>query len=130
MDESELKPKILYVENDPASIIIMKRLLGDSFDFSACETGEESIEKAAKQKFDIILLDINLSTDLNGLDVMHKIREIDLNKKTKILAVTTRVFTGEDSRLLDEGFDGYFPKPYDIESIKRSIHFLLGKLKT
>lgn len=126
MAENGLK-KVLYVENDRATLLILKRLISKDYDFYSAENAHDALELINSQKFDVILLDINLGGEVNGIDIFHSIRKSTFNKAALVFAVTTRTFGAEDSRILDEGFDGYFPKPFDIDSIKKSIDFFLKK---
>lgn len=117
--------KILYVENDPASVILLKRILSKEFVFDSANTDKEAIEKVEENQFDLILMDINLNCDMNGEDLMRLLRRIPNTSKIPIFAVTTRAFGNEGERLLDEGFNGYFAKPYDTENLIKSIKFYL-----
>jgi DNA-binding response OmpR family regulator len=126
MAENELK-KVLYVENDRATLLILKRLISKDYNFFSAESAHDALKQINSEKFDVILLDINLGGEVNGIDIFHAIRNSSFNKKAIVFAVTTRTFGDEDSRILDEGFDGYFPKPFDVDSIKRSLDFMLKK---
>lgn len=117
--------KILYVENDPASVILLKRILSKEFVFDSANTDKEAIEKVEENQYDLILMDINLNCDMNGEDLMRLFRRIPNTSKIPIFAVTTRAFGNEGERLLDEGFNGYFAKPYDTENLIKSIKFYL-----
>ena len=116
--------KILYVENDQTSILVMERLLQkQGYNFSSAESAEKGIERLKKIKFDIVLLDINLGSGMSGEDFQKFIRTIDGYENTPIFALTTRAFGNEDQRLLDEGFNGYFAKPYDPDNLLKTIEF-------
>ena len=117
--------KILYVENDPASVILLKRILSKDFIFDSANTDKEAIEKVEENQYDLILMDINLNCDMNGEDLMRLFRRIPNTSKIPMFAVTTRAFGNEGERLLDEGFNGYFAKPYDTENLIKSIKFYL-----
>lgn len=118
--------KILYVENDPASVILLKRILSKDFEFDSANTDKEAIKKVEENNFDLILMDINLNCDMNGEDLLRLFRRIPNTSKIPIFAVTTRAFGNEGERLLDEGFNGYFAKPYDTENLIKSIKFYLN----
>lgn len=118
--------KILYIENDPASVILLKRILSKEFDFDAANNDKEAIQKIEENTYDLILMDINLNSDLNGEDLMRLFRRIPATSKIPIFAVTTRAFGNEGERLMDEGFNGYFAKPYDTNNLIKSIKFYLN----
>ncbi len=117
--------KVLYIENDPASVILLKRILSKDFLFDSANTDTEAIRKVEENQYDLILMDINLNCDMNGEDLMRLFRRIPNTSKIPIFAVTTRAFGNEGERLLDDGFNGYFAKPYDTENLIKSIKFYL-----
>lgn len=117
--------KILYIENDPASVILLKRILSNEFIFDSANTDKEAIKKVEENEYDLILMDINLNCDMNGEDLMRLFKRIPNTSKIPIFAVTTRAFGNEGERLLDEGFNGYFAKPYDTENLIKLIKFYL-----
>ena len=119
--------KILYVENDRMSSLVLEKILARKFNFDAVENSDEAIEMLKKNIYDLILLDINLGPEsMNGLDLMKFIRSIEGYDNTKIFALTTRVFGDEDQKLLDEGFNAFFAKPYDPEDLIRTIDFFFS----
>lgn len=116
--------KILYVENDRTSVLVMERLMEkQGYYFNSAESAEKGIESLKKDKFDVILLDINLGSGMSGEEFLKFIRTIEGYEKTPIFALTTRAFESEDHRLLDLGFNGYFAKPYDPDNLIKTIEF-------
>jgi two-component system cell cycle response regulator DivK len=67
-------------------------------------------------------MDINLGDEqLDGIDVMKKIRnELNINS-CKIYAVTSYALFDDRERFLKEGFDAYFSKPINKELIIKTI---------
>lgn len=118
--------KILYIENDPASVLLLKRFLIKEFEFDSANNDKEAISKVEANNYDLILMDINLNSDMNGEDLMRLFRRIPSTSHIPIFAVTTRAFGNESERLLEEGFNGYFAKPYDVNNLLKSIKFYLN----
>ena len=58
--------RILYVENDPASVILLKRILSKEYNFDSANNDKESIQKVEENTYDLILMDINLNSELYG----------------------------------------------------------------
>jgi len=69
---SEQLKKILLVEDDPDLLFLMKKKLTDEkiFEVTTAETGQEALAAIAKQKPDLILLDI-LLPDIDGMTVLN-----------------------------------------------------------
>lgn len=114
---------ILYVENDKTSVMVLEKILGKDYNFHSAYSAENAIEELKKRKFDLLLLDINLGTGMSGDDFQNFVRTIEGYDKVPIFALTTRAFGDEDQRLLDEGFNGYFAKPYDPSDLFKTIEF-------
>lgn len=89
MNKSFGKTKILCVEDDLfLSSLIGKKLgeLGATL-FSA-DNGEKAIEIAQSEKPNIILLDILLPGDMDGFDILKKIREDERTEQIKVIILT------------------------------------------
>ncbi|MDO9028248.1 MAG: response regulator, partial [Candidatus Roizmanbacteria bacterium] len=72
--------------------------------------------------YDICFLDIKLP-DLNGLDVMKKVREI--SPETKVVIMTSATITADMKRTIEEGASLFIPKPFDLLKIKAFIKQVL-----
>lgn len=88
------KKKILLIEDDMATIDVYKTGLTQAgFKVEIAITGEEAInrineaEKNLNERPDLILLDIILP-DIDGMDILRKIREMENIKDTKVLILT------------------------------------------
>lgn len=78
--------KLLYVEDEPAIIKVMERLLTDRvLELYIAKDGEEAFELYKKHKPEIILADIEVPK-INGLELISKIRENDL--KVRVVLIT------------------------------------------
>jgi CheY-like chemotaxis protein len=86
--------KILFVEDEPNHIMIYKtKLQQEGFDFKSAKTGEEAIPMIKVEKPDLILLDILLPGEKNGMDVLAKLKEDAATRKIPII-----VFTNYDEK--------------------------------
>ncbi|OGZ34006.1 MAG: hypothetical protein A2Y98_00905 [Candidatus Portnoybacteria bacterium RBG_19FT_COMBO_36_7] len=81
--------KILFVEDEPNHIEIYRtKLMQEGFDFVAAKTGEEAIPMIKVEKPDLILLDILLPGEKNGIDVLIKLKEDSTTKNIPIIVFT------------------------------------------
>lgn len=105
--------KILIVEDDESNIKVMKLFLRRMVaDIDVSRNGEGAIELAKENKYDIIMMDINLGSGLNGVETTAKIRNLTQYKTTPIIAVTAYAFEKDKDEFLKEGFTNYLAKPY------------------
>ncbi|MGQ9798713.1 MAG: hybrid sensor histidine kinase/response regulator, partial [Ignavibacterium sp.] len=70
----KVKPNILLVENDDASIELTQLFLKDVCELDVVANSEQAIESTKTKNYNVILMDINLGRGLSGLDVTQKIR--------------------------------------------------------
>jgi CheY-like chemotaxis protein len=118
---------ILYIEDDAINALIVKKLLQKDFAVSLATNEETCLSALAKQRFDLILSDINLGENsINGIELMNKIRQHPNGKGTKILAVTAFAQPEDKAKFLNAGFDGYVVKPIDPLELLSAIGATVG----
>ncbi len=77
------------------------------------QTGRKGVELAlAHPRPDFIILDIQLP-DINGDEVLRIIRSSEANGPIPIIAMTSYAMSGDRTRLLAAGCNGYIEKPID-----------------
>jgi len=119
--------KILYVEDDPASEILVRRILtSEGFEVIHAADGLSAIEMARNEHPDLILMDINIS-GLDGYEVTTRLRSIEELENTPIVAVTAATLRGDRERALIAGCSGYISKPIDVDRFPDQVRsFLAG----
>ncbi len=117
--------KILLVEDYKHSQIIVTRLLKkNNFEsIVVVENGAEALEQVKKQKFQLILMDMQMPV-MNGFEATEKIRLIPDYKDTPIIALTAFAMKGDREKCLEAGATDYIPKPIDSqEFIEKVKHY-------
>ncbi len=115
--------KILLAEDYKHSQIIVTRLLKkNNFEsVVVVENGEDALKMAKDDKFDLILMDMQMPI-MNGFEATEKIRELPDYKDTPIIALTAFAMKGDREKCLEAGATDYIPKPIDskefIEKVK------------
>lgn len=105
---------ILYVEDDAINALVMSKLLKGIYSVTHVVDGEACMEQLDQTSFDAILMDINLGRGkMDGVETLHKIRELRQHEFIKVIAVTSYALPEDRERFLLEGFDAYMPKPVD-----------------
>lgn len=127
MNNGQRGTKILYVEDDPASVMLVHRLLeSEGYQVIAIGDGLSAIKVAEREKPDLILMDINIG-GLDGCEVTTKIRNTPGLSTVPIVAVTAATLSGDRERALIAGCNGYIPKPIDVYRFPNQVHaFLMG----
>jgi CheY-like chemotaxis protein len=89
--------KILLVEDDQLlSTLIQKALSRQEYEITAAKNGNEAIEKARAESFDLIITDIFMP-DKEGIEVIQEIKEI--HPGIKIIAISSDGLAGRSSFL-------------------------------
>ena len=119
--------KILLVEDESIEAMDIKLTL-ESFGYEVpyvASSGEEIVEKALEIMPDLILMDIVLKGDTDGIDVASKIK--NLNIPIIYLTAHSEESTIERAKLTEP--DGYIIKPYDRTELKYAIELAIYKKK-
>lgn len=103
--------KILIVENDLATQLLIEIMIEDYCKFPLIATNGLEAVRICKENpdIDIVLMDIKMP-ELNGYDATKKIREY--NKDVIIIAQTTHKFSGDREKAITAGCNDYISKPY------------------
>jgi len=106
--------KILVVEDNMSNQLFMRALLSSfKVDLDVASDGLEAIEKFKLNKYDLILMDVNMP-NMDGVEATKNILEIEDElgqSHTPIVALTANALTGDKERFLRAGMDGYLTKP-------------------
>lgn len=129
-EKSDDEIKILFAEDYKHSQIIVTRLLKkNGFEnVVVVENGEEALQTAKKDKFDLILMDMQMPI-MNGFEATGKIRDISSYKDTPIIALTAFAMKGDREKCLDAGATDYIPKPIDSKEFIEKVKFYLNASK-
>lgn len=89
------------------------------------ENGITGVDMALRDKPDFVLLDIQLP-DIDGEEVLHRIRADAAGKVMPIIAVTSHAMADDRRRLLETGCTGYIDKPIDPMFVVEQIKEIVG----
>jgi two-component system, sensor histidine kinase and response regulator len=120
--EQSMSKNILIVEDNEANQKLLSTILtklGNSVEIA--DEGKKAIEMASKNKYDLILMDIQMP-EMNGYEVSEAIRKLKIT--TPIVAVSANVFKEDIEMAYKSGMNDYIGKPYK----KEEIILLLDKL--
>jgi len=120
--------KILYVEDNPMNRQLVRRVLsGAGYTVLEAEDGLSGIQIAARERPDLILMDIMLP-GMDGYQVTTRLKSMPALANTPIVALTAKAMVSDRERALIAGCDGYIPKPIDIDDLREQVaEFLKGK---
>ncbi len=110
---------ILIVEDDNTIRVTVGNFLArQGFDVEVAEDGAQALAMLKERSFSLILLDLRLP-DMNGLDVLAKVRESDDRPLVVIMTAYPEVRTAVAA--LKAGAYDYINKPFDLEDLRELI---------
>lgn len=112
--------KILIVDDDEDDVNVLQSLLKkEGYNFETATNGAEAMDFVEENKFDLILLDVQMPT-LSGYDLLRLLKEkVKIN--SKIIYVT--VVPKNEVNL--EGSDGFIQKPFSSGQLLKEIRRIL-----
>lgn len=117
---------VLVVEDDPASMILTVFLLRKGghqvLQAGDAETGL-TLARAAQPN--LILMDIELP-GMDGFSAFKLLRQDELTKQIKVVALTSLAMVGDRERILAAGFDAYIGKPIRYQTFLPELDRLLA----
>ncbi len=108
---------LLVVEDDLETQKFLQLILAVSFDLHFAESAEDAWETLHNTAIDLVLMDISLRGDEDGLQLTGRIRlDADLHH-LPIIAVTAHAFADDRRRSLEAGCNEYLPKPFRVNQL-------------
>jgi signal transduction histidine kinase/CheY-like chemotaxis protein/HPt (histidine-containing phosphotransfer) domain-containing protein len=115
MDNIRLSGRALIVEDSPTNQMLLELLLKKAgLQTVIAENGRQAVQKALAEKFDVILMDIQMPV-MNGYEAARQLRQQGV--KTPIIAQTACAQKGDDEKCFAAGCDDYIPKPIDRKKL-------------
>lgn len=118
--------RILAVEDNSETQLLLEHLLKGSYDVDVVAGVESALKAVDNNSFDVLLLDINLSEDETGTDLLHRIRERDGMGDVSAVALTAYAMPGDREDFLEKGFDEYVSKPFTRADLTEAIENTLN----
>lgn len=117
------KLNILLVEDNRLNVKLILSLFSEyNLQLEVAENGSIGIEKLKKNKFDIILMDMEMPV-MNGYEAAAFIRN-DIKSEIPIIAMTAHAMSGERERCLSLGMNDYISKPINANLLFEKMYEL------
>ncbi|WP_240688909.1 substrate-binding domain-containing protein [Ammoniphilus sp. YIM 78166] len=119
--------RILYIEDNESNLHLVHNILKaqPSYTLLSARSGKEGLEKAAQERVDLILLDINLP-DIHGYEVFDILKTRDELKDIPVLAVSANAMPQDIQYALDKGFANYLIKPLNVKEFLSTLNETLN----
>ena len=117
--------RILAIDDNPDNLELMRYLL-EAFGYpalTACDGGS-GLALAERVRPDLVLCDVQLP-DIDGYEVVRRIRSHPELSGLVIIAVTALAMVGDRAKVLAAGFSGYLSKPIDPMTFIQQVEAFL-----
>lgn len=114
LESDDVERRVLIVDDEDHVRKMLAKFL-DKYDVTTVGSGAEAIETAMESRPDLVITDIKMP-DMDGYTLLSKLREF--HPGLPVLA-----FSGiaKDEDIQQYDFDGFLPKPMDMDQFKRVV---------
>ncbi|MCB2183602.1 MAG: response regulator [Desulfobulbaceae bacterium] len=120
---------VLLAEDEEINRVLAVELIREQgWRVSTVENGKQVLEALDQDKYDLILMDIQMPV-MDGLEAVANIREKEkrTGEHIPIIALTAHALTTDRQRCLDAGMEGYVSKPIDKKVLCAEVERVVGK---
>lgn len=119
-----LKARILIVDDQPANVHLLKRLLAEAGYDNVSSTADPTQVCAlhSRNGYDLILLDLQMPA-MDGFSVMEGLKTNQAESYLPVIVLTAQ--PGHKLRALQVGAKDFISKPFDLVEVKTRIHNML-----
>ena len=118
-------PRVLVVDDDPQIRRVLRTtLIAQGYEVVDARNGEEALERMRGEKFDLVILDMNMPR-MNGIETCRLMRS---SSDVAIIMLTVRDTEADKVEALDAGADDYMTKPFGSPELLARMRAALRRL--
>lgn len=122
------KKSVLIVEDNPINLKLLRDILNfQKFEVIETIDGKSAIETVENNynKIDLILMDLQLP-DMNGLEVIQKIKTTPESKNIPIIVVSAHAMESDIKKCHEAGCLDYITKPINVQEFINKINLFFS----
>lgn len=113
------RPRIVYVEDDPASQLLVCKALADIGEISVIDNGRTALKQLLADPPELLLLDLNLPA-LKGAELLALLRQTPATRDLPVIVLSASNETGDEI-----GCQARLLKPLDLDELRRQVRACL-----
>ena len=118
---SGMSKRVLVVEDQEGNRTILRDLLTSvGFEVLEAINGVEGIETAARERPDLILMDIQMP-EMDGYEATRRIKAEPTTAAIPVIAVTSYALSGDEEKAKAAGCDDYVTKPFSPRALLATV---------
>lgn len=123
---AQIKKKVLLIEDNIDTQLIYKIYLRDNFDLDITNNGENGLKLLNENKYDLLILDINLPGKMNGSAVLHELKNNMNGNASPVLVVTAYAMKEDKEKFISQGADDYLSKPVNKDDFMAKVNKIIS----
>jgi len=132
---SDTKVHILVVDDQPANLLLILRVLEEKFKVTCVESGQDALDKMAHDTPDLVLMDVRMP-GMDGYECCRQIKDNFSFSQIPVIFLSANTSIEDKIKGYEAGGADYLTKPCDIQEVVAKIEHNLvlqdefkGKLK-
>jgi two-component system cell cycle response regulator DivK len=117
--------RILIVEDVEANRDLLVQLLEEEYTLSIAVNGAEGLAAAARDRPDLILMDLSLPV-LDGWEAIRRLKSDAALAQIPVVALTAHAMRGDEEKARAVGCDDFLTKPIDEDMLFATLRRWLG----
>ena len=115
-----MSKRILLVEDEEDNMQILRDLLAPGYELVEADNDEKALAEAAKQRPDLILMDIQLPI-MDGYEATRRLKADPTLRSIPIIAITSYALGEDEKRARAAGCDDFVAKPYSPRQLLAKV---------
>ena len=124
-----IKPLGLVIDDDPFVPRFLKKYLADSIELDSIADAEFAFIMLKQKKYNLIFMDINLKTGIDGVQAVKEIRKMKGYETVPIIANTAFAMKGDREEFIAAGCSHYLSKPFTRQSVMDLMSDILANIE-
>jgi putative two-component system response regulator len=120
LSDHNTKQKVLIVDDEPANLRVLKRILGDLYRLSFAKSGEEALRLVERDLPDLILLDV-MMPGMTGFEVCEALKKNSVSSIIPVIFVTALSDELDEAKGFEVGAVDYITKPISPAVVKARV---------
>jgi two-component system, sensor histidine kinase and response regulator len=114
--------RILIVDDHPVNQEVALHMLSAlGYEADRASNGREALEALSRRRYSLVLMDLQMP-EMDGHQATIEIRRRERGgERTPVVAMTAHAMAGDQQNALNNGMDGYLPKPLQFESLEEVL---------
>lgn len=121
-----MKLIVVADDNEANRELVSVILQRQGYEVMEASNGREALDFVRQRQPDLVLLDIHMP-EMDGYEALRVIRDSQRGRNVPIVALTASAMAGDAEEAIEQGFDAYLAKPYEIAAVVVLVKNLIGE---